>query len=395
MKYILRRSLTLVLGMLSLVLIAVVINSCGAYDHKHTIVISEQIEPKCFESGYTAGEYCSTCSEYKLGREEIPALGYHTPKEVDEIPATCGAYGLSAGVECSVCGEKLEGRELMSPTGRHQCRPPEWIWDGNFKSVAAVFECVICHTTATVRLQNGVANSGGTIDAKHYSDGSILYTAAVKFAGTTYSDEKMFYPENYVHKHEIDVIDGVAPSCTKTGLTAIEYCTTCDDYRVGGEEIPALGHTLQEVEGLPATCVSPGVSAGSICSVCKIVLEGEEIPPLGHTRKELEGVPATCVLPGITAGVICSVCNEVLEGRVDIPATGVHQCGEPEWIWSSDYETVEAVLECVYCGVTEAVGSKYITVVKEERQDGAVIYTASFAVGEVTYSDTKEVFPEN
>ncbi len=182
MRNILRRSGAIVLLTVSLLLM---ISSCDVYKHKHTIVSSEEIPPKCFESGYTAGEYCTTCSEYKVGREEIPAIGSHSPKEVDAVPATCGTHGTAAGVACSVCGEVFEGCELITPTEMHQCRKPEkWIWNDDCKQVKVVFRCITCKTTVT-----GIIPEEG-IKVETLGNGVTKYTASVNIAGMFFSDTK-------------------------------------------------------------------------------------------------------------------------------------------------------------------------------------------------------------
>ncbi len=173
---------------LAVIFVVTMFNSCSVNSHKHTVVVTDRIAPGCFEFGYTAGEYCSTCSDYSVGREKIAPIGQHTPVNVDEIPATCGTSGVAAGVECSVCKEKLEGRDRIPPTNRHKCKDPTWIWDSDYLGVAAVFECVVCKTTSTSRTSN--------ISKVELSDGTVEYSVTVAFAGTTYSDTKTIYPEN-------------------------------------------------------------------------------------------------------------------------------------------------------------------------------------------------------
>ena len=76
------------------------------------------------------------------------------------------------------------------------------------------------------------------------------------------------------------------------------------------EEVAALGHTKEVLEAVAATCTNSGVSDGEYCTSCEtVVVEQEIILALGHTKEVLEAVAPTCTGTGLTAGEKCSACG--------------------------------------------------------------------------------------
>lgn len=83
---------------------------------------------------------------------------------------------------------------------------------------------------------------------------------------------------------DADVVPAVEPTCTEPGCTESYTCARCGE-EVGGEEIPALGHTNVTVEHKDATCTTDGVVGGTYCSVCEADKKAEVeavIPATGH-----------------------------------------------------------------------------------------------------------------
>ncbi len=197
--------------------------------------------------------------------------------------------------------------------------------------------------------------------------------------------------------HDWVDVPRVAPTCTQPGQQALTYCTRCD-FRVGGEEIPARGHTVVTDASVPATCIASGLSEGSHCSVCGTVLVEQTIIPAagiyghnwvkissehfeptctsdgydyhvdectychlqegyvnnivsayGHTTVIDSAVVATCTEAGLTEGSHCSVCGVVLAEQSTVPALG-HSAGG--WVTVIESTTTEKGLRekrCTRC----------------------------------------------
>ena len=119
--------------------------------------------------------------------------------------------------------------------------------------------------------------------------------------------------------HVEETLEGVAATCTTTGLTAGKKCSVCDAVVEAQEEIPATGHTEKALDAVAATCTETGLTAGKKCSVCDAVIEAQkEVPATGHTEETIPAVAATCTETGLTAGKKCSVCDAVIEAQKEV-----------------------------------------------------------------------------
>lgn len=144
-------------------------------------------------------------------------------------------------------------------------------------------------------------------------------------------------------KHE-----AVAATCTEKGYTAGEFCTVCNSWATGHEEIPALGHKWTDdscanavktcsvckvtetvevthkeevIPGKAATCSEKGLSDGKKCTECgKITVEQKEIPTKAHVEEVIPGKPATCSEKGLSDGKRCIVCGTVTAAQVVLAA---------------------------------------------------------------------------
>ena len=103
---------------------------------------------------------------------------------------------------------------------------------------------------------------------------------------------------------------GVAPTCTKSGLTAGKHCSACGKVIVAQETIAATGHKAVTVYGYAATCTQPGLTDGSYCSVCGATIVAQTtIPSLGHNwGTGTVTAPATCTAQGVKT-YKCSRCG--------------------------------------------------------------------------------------
>lgn len=164
------------------------------------------------------------------------------------------------------------------------------------------------------------------------------------------------------------------PTCTKTGISASEYCSVCGEILVAATEIPATGHkfkdgkcevceeedpdyvpphehTWADVEGKEPTCTEAGYTAHQKCE-CGETQGKTEIEALEHTNTEILGYGATCLKDGLTAGIQCSVCGEIIKAQEKITKTG-HDWNEGE---TANNITVYA---CNTCGVRRAESANF------------------------------------
>ena len=126
-------------------------------------------------------------------------------------------------------------------------------------------------------------------------------------------------PANHVE----ETIAGVAPTCTKDGLTDGKVCTVCGVVTVEQQVAPATGHTEIAVAGVAPTCTTAGKTEGKVCSTCGTVVVAQEVLfATGHNVEVVEGVAATCTTDGLTSGKKCSVCDVWVQEQTVIPATG-------------------------------------------------------------------------
>ena len=123
--------------------------------------------------------------------------------------------------------------------------------------------------------------------------------------------------------HTEALILGFEPTCTKKGLTEGKYCSVCNEVTLEQTVIEALGHTVVIHAAVAPTCAESGLTEGKHCSVClEILAEQTTVEPLGHTEKILAAVAPTCTESGLTEGKHCSVCQTILVEQKIIDALG-------------------------------------------------------------------------
>ena len=241
----------------------------------------DSIEKATCENNGTIDLRCKECNKKKT---EIIIASGHTVVVDDAVAPTCTKTGLTEGSHCSVCNEVLQAQEEIPALGH--------IWnDGEVTTAPTCTEVGVktftCETCGETR------------------------TEEVKATGHTVVDD-----------------EAVAPTCTKTGLTAGSHCSVCNEVLKAQEEIAALGHTWNNGEvTTAATCIETGVKTFT-CETCGDT-RTEEVEATGHTVVVDNVVEPTCTKSGLTAGSHCSVCNEVLTAQEEISALG-HTWNEGE-----------------------------------------------------------------
>lgn len=174
----------------------------------------------------------------------------------------------------------------------------------------------------------------------------------------------------------------VGAGCTTEGHTAMSYCSTCG-FTVGGEVIPAKGHTLVKDAAVAATCTAAGKTEGSHCSVCgEMITAQTTIPAKGHTPVTDAAVAATCTTAGKTEGSHCSVCGAVITAQTTVAALG-HNAGD--WVTVTEATTSTKGLRekrCTRCGIVLETEEIPAVVAPVDDIDAPSVKTVSAKKGE-------------
>lgn len=302
----------------------------GLGDHELALLIPK--EATCYETGLTAGWYCSICEEVLVEQEVIP-MEDHTLTYVPAVAATC-KDGHYAYYYCSAWG----------------CPYTEWTDE-------LVIPAIYDHVYAIAETQVG------------YSAPTCYFSGSRTFAVlcTTCGDEKP-------GTRRVETIDALghdlvnhgakAATCTEYGWDAYEVCSRCAYSTFS--EIAANGHTEEKLEAVPATCTTPGLEEGSKCSVCgEITVEQKVIPAFGHTEEAFREnkIQPTCLTVGSYDKVVkCSTCEVELDRQtVEIPALGhayVDHAGKAANCVETGWDAYQTCTRCDYTSynATDALG---------------------------------------
>ena len=311
----------------------------------HTAVDDEAVAPTCTKPGLTAGSHCSVCNEVLQAQEEIPALG-HTwnAGEVTTAP-TCTKTGVKT-FTCETCGDtrteeiKATGHTVVVDNAVEPTCTKTGLTEGS--------HCSVCNEILTA--QEEIPALGHTWDDGEVTTAPTCTESGIKtFTCETCGETRTEEIKAIGHTAVDD--EAVAPTCTKTGLTAGSHCSVCNEVLQAQEEVPAIGHTWNDGEVTTApTCTETGVKTFT-CETCGDT-RTEKIKATGHTAVDEEAVAPTCTKPGLTAGSHCSVCNEVLQVQEEIPALG-HTWNAGEVTTAPTYTTVGVkTFTCEICGET-------------------------------------------
>ena len=175
-------------------------------------------------------------------------------------------------------------------------------------------------------------------------------TKVTRISTTTLGDQSYYARWSDAHTAVADA--AVAPTCTKTGLTAGKHCAVCNTVLVAQTTVPAKGHTEVIDAAVPATCTATGLTAGKHCAVCNTVLVAQTtVPAKGHTEVVDAAVEPTLVKTGLTEGKHCSVCDAILvpQQTLDmLPIEVRHNC-----VFASDLAMLYAVPQTDLAGCTD------------------------------------------
>ena len=341
----------------------------------HTTITDPAKEPTCTEPGLTEGFHCPVCGETMIRQEEIPAKG-HTEQTVAGKDATCTEPGLTDGRICTVCGETTAKQEVIPAMG-HRAGASQIMnrveatctREGSYQIVLSCADCGIEISRETVTLEKlahkEVVHAGfsptcteaGLTEGRSCAVCGTVFAAQTEIPATGHSDSDRNFlcdvcGEKLCTDHQAVPVEGVAPTCTKTGLTEGSKCGICGEVLTIRQTVPATGHTPETIPGQTPTCTEAGFTEGRKCSVCDETLTEQSIlPATGHTPQTDPGRAPTCTEAGLTEGSSCAVCGEILIKRGSIPATGHTNKTLPAAAATCTAAGLSEGKQCTVCGV--------------------------------------------
>ena len=129
------------------------------------------------------------------------------------------------------------------------------------------------------------------------------------------------------HKHIVEHVDAVAPTCEADGNVEYWYCTDCGYAWLDAEmtlvsnlKSVKLGatHTLEHVEAKDATCLELGNIEYWACKNCDRIevaggvlsnIKAVQLPTLDHTIEHVAAVATTCTTDGNVEYWYCTTCG--------------------------------------------------------------------------------------
>jgi hypothetical protein len=270
-----------------------------------------------------------------------------------------------------------------------------------------IYTCTTCDDTYTTELP---------VIAHDYQAGEVVAPICTEKGYTVYTctmckdSYKDDYTDEVAHTAGDPVKENeVAATCTEEGsYDSVVYCTVCGG-EISREEVTvdALGHKSETIPAVEATCTSTGLTEGQKCSTCGEILEEQkEIPVLDHEFSYKDNGDGT-------HAVTCKNCD-YNETEVHSYENGVcSACGakEPEepvepdecdhtylasFQWEED-NTCTATFTCKDCGDTHTVDAQ-VTVEETPAtctENGERVYTAVASYGDMTVDNQgkTEVIP--
>ena len=280
---------------------AVIVDAKG-----HTPTATLYVEPTCENVGYTAGVWCDACKTYLRGHIEISAYGHDYMERTTAPTCTqkgsvtyvcmhCGDENEANAHEIPALGHNTVS-VVTAPTcteggyTTHTClRCKEQTLDTDTEALGHKY------ATAYQSDENGhwhvcTRCDATTESAAHTPD----YTEATTAHGIKCVQCSYVIADAIAHTHATaQSVAATNPTCTASGNIAYYVCAcgewfydaacTQPVYDRASVLLKPIGHTLTYHADQKATCTALGYTSGAYCSGCDTWLTGhEEIPMLDH-----------------------------------------------------------------------------------------------------------------
>ncbi len=330
-------------------------------NHINTVAL-DQIDPSCFEVGYTAGIYCNDCEMLVSGREEIPMTD-HAWSQVEEITkANCVSTGLIKLV-CSTpgCGaEKEEATPIDATYHVNTMRTRATNSTCYSHGYTAGLYCTDCEKYVSGHeekpLLDHVWNDGEITKTPTCSETGIrTYTCTAANCGATNEEVLPVDETNHVNT---SVVLETYSTCIQHGFTAGVFCADCETYLSGHEEKQLAAHTWDMGEvTLAPTCLDTGILTFT-CTVNGCGETREEslrVDPDNHAAELTitKNVAPTC----LTAGEIVGNCPACHKDVYEYPAALGHDyiihAAKAPTCTDAGWETYQTCSRCDYSTFVE------------------------------------------
>ena len=277
------RALLLLAVCLAALLLA---TSCHKHEWSEWTV---DVPATCTEPGFNI-RVCA-CGDDEL--EEVPANGHTYGAWITDTEAGCTEDG-SKHMICAVC-EKTIKTDVIPAVGHTD---GEWITDTEADCTedgSKHMVCAVCEETLKTETIPAVGHTDGEwiTDQKATcaADGTRHQICAD--CGETLKTETIKSTGKHVYVGRVTV----EPTCTKGGLKTYT-CPVCKDSYT--KETAPAGHTQVTDAPRAASCTQTGLSAGQHCSTCGLVIIAQkESPKLEHN----------------TQYGVCTLCGEVTDAH--------------------------------------------------------------------------------